>query len=147
MNESDNDKPVQDLYDDAPLFAGLETFRPTPKEPPPLPPDADKPSTTDTKRKAQGKKAAQNVPVEKPVQTAQAAPRTREPKPLNKESLLLSVTEMCRLLGISRATLIRMDNAGKLPGKIKLGGSIKYHRETIEAWLEEMIEKPTGKSN
>jgi excisionase family DNA binding protein len=49
------------------------------------------------------------------------------------------VVEMCSLLKISRATLIRMDNSGKLPGRIKLGGSVRFHRETVETWLQSLI--------
>jgi predicted DNA-binding transcriptional regulator AlpA len=35
-----------------------------------------------------------------------------------------------------------MDKAGKLPGRIKLGGSVRFHRETIEAWLKNLIVPP-----
>ncbi len=57
-----------------------------------------------------------------------------------KPDLLLSVPEMCALLGVSRATLVRMDNGGKIPGRIKLGGSVRYHRAIVESWLLEMAQ-------
>ena len=49
--------------------------------------------------------------------------------------LLLTVTEVCALLKISRSTLIRLENAGTLPGRVKLGGQVRYHREVVEKWL------------
>jgi excisionase family DNA binding protein len=49
---------------------------------------------------------------------------------------------MCTLLRISRATLVRLDKGGKVPGRIKLGGSVRFHRETVESWLKGLITPP-----
>jgi excisionase family DNA binding protein len=49
--------------------------------------------------------------------------------------VLLTVSDVCRLLKISRSTLIRIEKAGQLPGRLLLGGSVRYHRETIDVWL------------
>lgn len=50
-------------------------------------------------------------------------------------TLLLTVADLCALLQISRSTLFRMEKAGKVPGRLSLGGQVRYHRETVEAWL------------
>lgn len=58
------------------------------------------------------------------------------------DSLLLTVPQVCDLLGgISRSTLVRMEKSGKLPGRVQLGGSVRYHRETIAAWLKVLAEE------
>ena len=51
------------------------------------------------------------------------------PKPQN--DLVLTVAEVCELLKISRSTLLRAD----IPGKLKIGGCVRYHRETLDQWL------------
>lgn len=58
------------------------------------------------------------------------------------DSLLLTVPQVCDLLGgISRSTLVRMEKSGKIPGRVQLGGSVRYHRETIAAWLKVLAEE------
>lgn len=49
--------------------------------------------------------------------------------------LLLSVAQLCTMLNVSRSTIVRMQQSGSLPGQIKLGRSVRYHREEIENWL------------
>jgi excisionase family DNA binding protein len=55
--------------------------------------------------------------------------------------LLLTVAEVCALLNVSRMTVHRLEKSGTLPGKVKLGGQIRYHREIIEKWILEQVEK------
>ncbi|BCS53866.1 AlpA family transcriptional regulator [Geobacter sp. SVR] len=122
----------EDMYHDAPLFAEFGA------------PFVTKPKAATDKTPKTGKKKPPTTgksPRKKAAKPGRSASQPRAPKPVNKEALLLSVADMCALLGVSRATLIRMDNGGKLPGRIKLGGSVKYHRETVETWLKEMIVK------
>ena len=121
------------LMDDAPLFAGLDSFvliQAKNKR-------AEPPSKVREKPAPRQKRAATAEPSAPSPQKAPKAP----PQP-GPNTILLSVAEMCSLLRISRATLIRMDKAGKLPGRIKLGGSVRFHRETVEAWLKELITPP-----
>jgi len=54
--------------------------------------------------------------------------------------LLLTVADVCALLNVSRSTLLRLEKAGSLPGRVKLGGQVRYHREKIERWLLEQCE-------
>jgi len=126
------------IIDDAPLFAGLDDFVlvQTEKKKAERPKKTAPPKEKTTQPQAPPATATEPLPQKRP----KAPPKTR---PVAPNSLLLSVAEMCALLCISRATLIRMDNAGKIPGKIKLGGSVRFHRETVEAWLKNLIAPPT----
>jgi excisionase family DNA binding protein len=58
-------------------------------------------------------------------------------------ALLLTVAQVCQLLSISRATLYRLEQAGKIPGRVQLMGHVRYHRPTLEAWLVAQV-KATG---
>lgn len=75
-----------------------------------------------------------------------AAPVPAPPKPVKVEpspaasSILLTVSQVCDLLGgISRSTLVRMEKTGKIPGRVQLGGSVRYHRGTIEDWITSLV--------
>jgi excisionase family DNA binding protein len=126
------------IMEDAPLFAGLDDFVLKQSE---------------RKRAAipqAGKEKKKKTTEKKPAKQAKAAgsksqPARKVPKTvsIDPDAVLLSVAETCALLKISRATLIRMDNAGKLPGRIKLGGSVRFHHETIVTWLQSLITHPT----
>lgn len=128
---------ISTLMDEAPLFAGLDDFVLIKTEK----------KKAEPKKKAPSKEKAAK-PQKRPATAAKALPKkqlkaaTLQPPP-DPNALLLSVAEMCRLLKISRATLIRMDKSGKIPGRIKLGGSVRFHRETVEAWLKDLISPTT----
>ena len=51
------------------------------------------------------------------------------------DALLLTVADVCRLLKISRVTLYRIEKDNPLPGRVKIGGQVRYHRESLEKWL------------
>lgn len=54
-------------------------------------------------------------------------------------TLLLTVADLCALLQVSRTTLFRMEKAGEVPGRLTLGGKVRYHRETVETWLRSLV--------
>ena len=54
-------------------------------------------------------------------------------------SLLLTVANLCDLLQVSRSTLFRMDKQGVLPGRVDLGGHVRYHRQIVEEWLRKKV--------
>ena len=54
--------------------------------------------------------------------------------------LLLSIADVCALLNVSRSTLLRLEKSGALPGRLVLGGQVRYHRQVIEAWLLKQAE-------
>jgi excisionase family DNA binding protein len=51
--------------------------------------------------------------------------------------LLLTCAEVCKLLSVSRSTLDRLGET--VPGRVKLGGQVRYHRETLENWLLDQV--------
>ena len=120
--------------DDAPLFAGLDDFvlNHTVK----MEDKGTRAIPSKEKNKTAARKTKQATAIESPPQPVTKGHKTAT---VDTGAVLLSVTEICSLLKISRATLIRMDKAGKLPGRIKLGGSVRFHRETIDAWLQSLI--------
>ena len=120
------------LLHDAPLFAGLDNFvlRQTDTTESITVP-ARKPTAKKTVGRTTQKAATDVKPL--PVQ------RKHIEAPIEATAVLLSVKEICLLLKISRATLIRMDKSGKIPGRIQLGGSVRFHRHTVESWLESLI--------
>lgn len=128
---------INKIMDENPLFAGLDDYI--------LSQVMRKKEETSTTAKTKEKKkiATQKTKPTTPGQTkTQRPPKTPKPQPLDPNAILLSVTETCKLLKISRATLVRMDKSGKLPGRIKLGGSVRFHRETLESWLQSLISAP-----
>ncbi|MDA8431273.1 MAG: helix-turn-helix domain-containing protein [Geobacteraceae bacterium] len=125
---------VRTMMDDAPLFAGLDDFVLLQTQRKEAKPQKTVPARQKKKTVPRRKQTA--TVTEPPPQ---AVPKTRKAAPNETSAVLLSVKEMCSLLKISRATLIRMDKAGKLPGRIKLGGSVRFHRETVETWLQSLI--------
>jgi len=58
--------------------------------------------------------------------------------------LLLTLADLCALLNVSRSTVYRLDASGDLPGKVKLGGQVRYHKEVIEKWLLEKVSQSTS---
>jgi excisionase family DNA binding protein len=55
------------------------------------------------------------------------------------ESLFYTAEEMCKVLGLSRATLDRMTKRKAIPGKVKMGQAVKYHKSTIHRWINEQV--------
>ncbi|MEN6307990.1 MAG: helix-turn-helix domain-containing protein [Anaerohalosphaeraceae bacterium] len=52
------------------------------------------------------------------------------------QPLLLGVTDLCRLLGISRATYFTQKAAGRIgPLELKFGKKLLLRRAEIEAWV------------
>jgi excisionase family DNA binding protein len=52
------------------------------------------------------------------------------------EPLLLSPSEVGRLLGISRSKVFELIASGQLPPSYKLGRSRKFKRTDIEQWID-----------
>jgi excisionase family DNA binding protein len=87
--------------------------------------DVVKPLLPDLSARVVNAVPSEITPVSKPQRVA---------KPV---SLLLTVADLCDLLKVSRSTITRMERAGSIPGRVMLGGSVRYHREIIENWLRE----------
>jgi len=61
--------------------------------------------------------------------------------------LLLTVSQVCALLNISRSTIFRLEKSGEMPGRVNIGGQVRYHRQVIEDWLLEQAKGQKGKGN
>lgn len=129
---------ISRMLEEAPLFAGLDGYILRPAEK--VTTETKKKVTKEKKKGSDSKQLKPSVPRKSPPQNSPGVQ-----KPFSGD-MLLSVTEMCTLLKISRATLVRMDKSGQLPGRIKLGGSVRFHRETVEAWLQSLISAPSTAS-
>jgi len=51
------------------------------------------------------------------------------------EPLLLRPADAADLCGVSRSRLYELAARGELPGALRLGGTLRIHRPTLEAWL------------
>lgn len=71
------------------------------------------------------------------------------PRPVKSDvlPLLLTLADVCALLNVSRSTVIRLEKAGGLPGRVTVGASVRYHRLIIEEWLLELAKGQEGKGN
>lgn len=143
-NHNESPKPIRtrldngaatSIMDDAPLFAGLDdvVFVSAEKEKPRPPKKQAPKEKTETVRKKRA-----------PATRTKPQKETNATRPVDPGAILLSVAEMCVLLRISRATLVRMDKAGKIPGRLKVGGSVRFHRETVESWIRNLITPPAA---
>ncbi|OGT98876.1 MAG: hypothetical protein A2X80_08985 [Geobacteraceae bacterium GWB2_52_12] len=139
MRKKDTNSSVRNetkyLLNDAPLFAGCEdallaTVSHTQSDP-----TSTKVESLKKNRSKQRKEILPTVPAVHHDAKTGNAPKSRP------AALFLSVSDICAMLDISRATLVRMDKNDVIPGRIKLGGSVRYHRETIEAWLSNLVSK------
>jgi excisionase family DNA binding protein len=60
------------------------------------------------------------------------------------EKLLLSVSEVALLVGWNTSTVYRKALAGKIPGCLKLDGSVRFKTSKIKEWLEDPAKEIRG---
>lgn len=53
-----------------------------------------------------------------------------------QQPLAIPAKDLARLLGVSLRQIWRLNSAGKLPKPIRLGGSVRWLRKEIEAFVE-----------
>jgi excisionase family DNA binding protein len=51
------------------------------------------------------------------------------------ERRLLGADEVGRFLGVSRRTVYRLADAGRMPPPVRLGAAVRWDRRTLEDWL------------
>lgn len=129
---------ISRIMEEAPLFAGLDGFILERTENVKVKSETKKNATKGKKEGAKSEQVKQPTP--KKPRARPKTPKIQNETAGESANVLLSVKEMCSLLKISRATLVRMDKSGQLPGRIKLGGSVRFHRETVVTWLQSLIE-------
>jgi predicted DNA-binding transcriptional regulator AlpA len=66
------------------------------------------------------------------------SPPSPSPPPLRKklDPVVLTQQDLCDLLKISRTTLYRMEKDFFIPGRVVLGGSVRYYRDQVFSWVE-----------
>ncbi len=52
-----------------------------------------------------------------------------------QQPLAVSARELSAMLGVSLRQIWRLNSTGKLPKPVRLGGSVKWRRDEILAWL------------
>ena len=57
------------------------------------------------------------------------------------QSLYYNVIEVCELLSISRPTVDRLAKKGLLPGRVKIGAQVRYHKSTLHRWVNENAQR------
>lgn len=62
------------------------------------------------------------------------------PQPLD----VLTVSEFCEAVGISRSTWHKLKRLGKAPAIVNIGGIQRIRREAIETWLAENEARATA---
>ncbi len=54
-----------------------------------------------------------------------------------ESSPLLTAEQLAGLLQVSERTVWRLRSAGKLPTPMEIGGSIRWHTESVRRWIED----------
>lgn len=58
----------------------------------------------------------------------------QQPNPIDQ---IISIADLCRLLGKTRITIWRWQKAGRLPSAIRLGpNSVGFRKSDIQHWLD-----------
>ena len=55
---------------------------------------------------------------------------------------LLSARDLANLTGWSLLTIYKKSSAGQIPGRVKLGHSLRFRESEVEAWLSETAQQP-----
>jgi len=48
---------------------------------------------------------------------------------------MLTVRDVARMLNCSARTIYRLNDAGKMPKPVRLGGLVRWPRKTVESWI------------
>lgn len=56
--------------------------------------------------------------------------------PVAEPPRMLDVAAVAAMLGLSIRTVYRLTDAGEMPNPIKLGGSNRWDRLTVEKWID-----------
>lgn len=63
---------------------------------------------------------------------------------MSEGQVLLRVGEAAERLAISRSKLYELIAAGRLPGAMKVGGSIRISARALDAWIASSAKAPDG---
>jgi len=55
--------------------------------------------------------------------------------------MLIRIREVCRLTGLSRVSIWRLERRGEFPRRVKIGpNSVAWDRREIEAWIQSRLD-------
>ena len=54
-------------------------------------------------------------------------------------SRFYSVEDLMQILDVSRSTVDRLTKQGKIPGRVKIGGCVKFLRAAVDNWIAEAV--------
>ena len=57
----------------------------------------------------------------------------------NLDKRFYTVLEVAALLRVSRSTVDRLTKARKLPGKMRVGGQVRFFRPSIDGWIADQV--------
>lgn len=86
------------------------------------------------KKKSTRNPSTRSAPA-RPVERGTIGPLAGPPP----DVLMLTGDQLAALLQVSRKTVDRLARDGSVPGRIKLGNRVLYHRPTVEAWLTDLV--------
>ena len=55
---------------------------------------------------------------------------------IESDSLLISAEKLAQMLDISVRTLWRLRAAGKMPAPVRIGGSVRWRAQEVQAWID-----------
>jgi excisionase family DNA binding protein len=61
------------------------------------------------------------------------------------QQLLVDADQLTAMLGISLRQVRRLDSAGQLPGRVKLGRLVRWRKDDIEKWTKTGCKPQTTK--
>jgi len=70
-------------------------------------------------------------------------PQVRNKQPLDAaqlETSLLNISTLMATTALSRSSIYARVKAGTMPAPIKIGGSTRWHSETIRRWIDSLAQ-------
>ncbi|WP_082949694.1 helix-turn-helix domain-containing protein [Mycobacterium sp. ACS4331] len=58
---------------------------------------------------------------------------------MHEQQQLMTLTDLCKELGISESTAYYWRQVGKGPKGARIGKALRYRRSDVEAWLDEQF--------
>ena len=60
----------------------------------------------------------------------------KKTEPIKVEKMLINIRDIAIILDVSERTVRRMNDAGRLPEPIQLGGLLKWKKSSIYDWID-----------
>jgi excisionase family DNA binding protein len=58
-------------------------------------------------------------------------------------SLLITLDELARMMGVSKRTIARRSADGSIPRPVRIGGATRWRRHEVEAWIDAGCPSPS----